>query len=43
MAGYGRDASHHAFYWDAKLMLITTADGAVTAFSLAHPKEPGRT
>lgn len=39
IAGYGRDASHHAFYWGAKLMLITTAEGAVTAFSLAHPKE----
>lgn len=39
IAGYGRDASHHAFYWGAKLMLVTTADGAVTAFSLANPKE----
>ena len=39
IAGYGRDASHHAFYWGAKLMPITTAEGAVTAFSLAHPKE----
>lgn len=39
IAGYGMDKSHHAFYWGAKLMLITTADGAVTAFSLACPKE----
>jgi hypothetical protein len=39
IAGYGRDVSHHAFYWGAKLMLITTAEGSVTAFSLAHPKE----
>jgi hypothetical protein len=39
IAAYGRDASHHAFYWGAKLMLITTADGAVTSFSLAHPKD----
>ncbi|MER6514660.1 transposase [Nonomuraea sp. NPDC001636] len=39
IAGYGMDKSHHAFYWGAKLMLITTADGAVTAFSLAHPEE----
>lgn len=39
IAGYGLDASHHAFYWGAKLMLITTTDGAVTGFSLAHPKE----
>ncbi|WSG16659.1 hypothetical protein OIE66_07065 [Nonomuraea sp. NBC_01738] len=39
IAGYGMDKSHHAFYWGAKLMLITTADGAVTGFSLASPKE----
>ncbi|MBA8956031.1 transposase [Actinomadura namibiensis] len=39
IAGYGHDTSHHAFSWGAKLMLVTTADGAVTAFSLAHPKE----
>ncbi|MFC7564378.1 transposase [Actinomadura namibiensis] len=38
IAGYGHDTSHHAF-WGAKLMLITTAEGTVTAFSLAHPKE----
>ncbi|MDT0305322.1 hypothetical protein, partial [Streptomonospora wellingtoniae] len=39
IAGYGRDVSHHAFYWGAKLLLITTPEGTVTAFSLAHPKE----
>lgn len=39
MAAYGRDASHHAFYWGAKLLLITTPDGLVVAFSLANPKE----
>ncbi len=39
IAGYGMDQSHHAFYWGAKLMLITTAEGSVCAFSLAHPKE----
>jgi hypothetical protein len=39
IAGYGMDTSHHAFYWGAKLMLITTTDGAVCSFSLAHPKE----
>lgn len=39
IAAYGRDASHHAFYWGTKLMLITTTDGAVTSFSLAHPKD----
>ncbi|GAA3764975.1 IS982 family transposase [Salinactinospora qingdaonensis] len=39
IAGYGRDISHHAFYWGATLMLITTAEGAACAFSLAHPTE----
>ncbi|RKS05082.1 DDE family transposase [Nocardiopsis sp. Huas11] len=39
MCGYGRDASHHRFYWGSKLVLVTTAEGTVTAFSLAHPKE----
>lgn len=39
IAGYGMDKSHHAFYWGAKLMLVTTPEGAVAAFSLAHPKE----
>ncbi len=39
IAGYGHDTSHHAFYWGAKLMPVTTAEGTVTAFSLPHPKE----
>ena len=39
MAGYDVDKSHHAFYWGTKLMLIITAKGTDTAFSLAHPKE----
>uniref|UniRef100_UPI000366CE0A transposase n=1 Tax=Nocardiopsis ganjiahuensis TaxID=239984 RepID=UPI000366CE0A len=39
IAGYGRDPSHHAFYWGAKLLIITTAEGSVVSFSLAHPKE----
>jgi hypothetical protein len=39
VCGYGRDASHHRFYWGSKLMLITTADGTVVSFSLANPKE----
>nr|WP_285567072.1 hypothetical protein [Actinoallomurus iriomotensis] len=39
IAAYGRGISHHAFYWGAELMLITTVEGAVTAFSLANPKE----
>ncbi|MFE1471153.1 hypothetical protein ACFW56_23640 [Nocardiopsis dassonvillei] len=40
IAGYGMDTSHHASSWGVKLMLITTAEGSVRAFSLAHPKEP---
>lgn len=40
-AGYGRDASHHRFYWGAKLMLITTPDGVVTGFGLVNPKLVG--
>jgi hypothetical protein len=39
IAAYGREVSHHAFYWGAKLLLITTAEGAATAYSLANPKE----
>lgn len=39
IAGYSVDKSHHAFYWGAKLLLITTTEGTVCAFSLAHPKE----
>lgn len=39
VCGYGRDASHHRFYWGSKLMLITTAEGTVVSFSLANPKE----
>ncbi|MEV4003980.1 hypothetical protein [Actinomadura sp. NPDC049753] len=39
IAGYGMDKSHHAFYWGAELMLVTTAEGAVCSFSLAHSKE----
>jgi hypothetical protein len=37
-AGYGHDASHHCFYWGAKLILLTTADGVVTGFILVNPK-----
>ncbi len=39
IAGYGMDKSHHAFYRGAKLLIATTAEGALTAFRLAHPKE----
>ena len=41
MASYGHDASHHSFFWGAKLMLAVTADGAVTAFGLASPQLAG--
>ena len=40
-AGYGYCASHSRFYWGAKLMLIVTCDGTVTAFGLASPKLAG--
>jgi hypothetical protein len=40
-AGYGRDTSHHCFYWGARLLLVTTADGTVTGFGLANPKLVG--
>lgn len=38
-AGYGRDASHHRFYWGTKLLLITTPEGLVCSFGLANPGE----
>lgn len=41
MAGYGRDASHHCFFWGAKLILAATADGVITGFALASPKLAG--
>jgi hypothetical protein len=37
-AGYGHDTSHHCFYWGARLLLVTTPEGTVTAFGLANPK-----
>jgi hypothetical protein len=40
-ASYGHDASHHCFFWGAKLMLAATADGVITAFGLASPKLAG--
>ncbi|MEQ4210498.1 IS982 family transposase [Actinopolymorpha sp. B17G11] len=40
-AGYGYETSHSRYYWGAKLMLITTADGTVTGFGLANPKLMG--
>ncbi|MGI5230626.1 hypothetical protein [Actinoallomurus sp. CA-142502] len=35
IAAYGRDISHHAFYWGAELMLITTAEGRILALNAA--------
>ena len=40
-AGYGYESAHSRWYWGVKLLLITTADGTVTGFSLAHPKLAG--
>jgi hypothetical protein len=40
-ASYGHDASHHCFFWGAKLFLAATADGVVTAFAPASPKLAG--
>ena len=40
-AGYGYESAHSRWYWGAKLLLITTADGTVTGFSLANPKLAG--
>jgi hypothetical protein len=40
-AGYGRDPSHHCFYWGARLLLVCTPEGTVTSFGLANPKLVG--
>lgn len=40
-AGYGRDTSHHRFYWGANLLLLVTCDGTTTGFGLANPKLAG--
>src|SRR5512133_3221420 len=37
-AGYGRDSSHHRFYWGANLLLVVTCEGTTTGFGLANPK-----
>jgi hypothetical protein len=39
--GYGYDASHSAFYWGMKLMLLMTPDGLITGFILVNPKMYG--
>jgi hypothetical protein len=40
-AGYGRDTSHHRFYWGANLLLVVTCEGTTTGFGLANPKLVG--
>jgi hypothetical protein len=40
-AGYGYESAHSRWYWGVKLLLINTADGTVTGFSLANPKLAG--
>jgi hypothetical protein len=40
-AGYGRDSSHHRFYWGANLLLVVTCEGTTTGFGLANPKLAG--
>jgi hypothetical protein len=40
-AGYGRDPSHHCFYWGSRLLLVCTPQGTVTGFGLANPKLVG--
>ena len=40
-AGYGRDTSHHRFYWGANLLLVVTCEGTTTGFGLANPKLAG--
>jgi hypothetical protein len=37
-AGYGRDASHHRFYWGLKLYVLACPDGMPVAWCLATPK-----
>ena len=40
-AGYGRDTSHHRFYWGTNLLLVVTCEGTTTGFGLANPKLVG--
>jgi hypothetical protein len=40
-AGYGRDTSHHRFYWGANLLLVVTCEATTTGFGLANPKLAG--
>ena len=40
-AGYGRDTSHHRFYWGANLLMVVTCEGTTTGFGLANPKLAG--
>jgi hypothetical protein len=41
-AGYGRDASHHRFYWGLKLYVLACPDGMPVAWCLANPKDGER-
>src|SRR5215211_5022357 len=41
-AGYGRDASHHRFYWGLKLSLLVCPDGMPVAWCLANPNHGER-
>ena len=41
-AGYGRDASHHRFYWGLKLYLLVCPDGMPVAWCLATPTQGER-
>ena len=38
---YGRDTSHHRFYWGVNLLLVVTCEGTTTGFGLANPKLAG--
>jgi hypothetical protein len=40
-AGYGRDTSHHRFYWGVNLLVVATCEGTITGFGLANPKLTG--
>lgn len=48
LAGYGYCPSHSRWHWGAKLLIVCTCDGTMTAFGLANPRctasgnKPGR-
>ena len=41
-AGYGRDASHHRFYWGLKLYVLVCPDGMPVAWCQANPAQGER-